>query len=699
MHRVTRRLLTLLLGTALVAAPLTLVTAPAQAAPAPAPGGTVVAWGPNGSGQSTVPSALASKNVVAVAAGGRFSLALSDDGAVTAWGDNTYGQLDVPATLADTKVTAIAAGTYHALALTEEGTVVGWGYAGGSRLDIPASLDGERVVAITAETSVSFALTEDGDVVGWGSGAGLLAVPSSLTGKKVTAISVSTYHAMALTEDGTVTIWGSAPHGQAAIPSSLTGKTVTDVAASLYGSLVLTDDGAVTTWGNNPRGRPEVPASLSGRTVTKFAVAAHHVLAVADGALTAWGNDVAEDAGTATVPAVLAGKRVIAVAAHGPGSSHNLAIVTSPVLTTGLVADTATMEAGGSATFTPAVTDATPDAPSTWTVVGDDVATSIDPVTGEVTLSSTTAGTRTATLSIPTDLGTLTTTVTLVVTPVDVAALTLKVSAASPKTGDTVSVSAAGADRFGNPTGDETSHVTVSSSDRTDTVSGTDVRLGSAGPRTLTATHANGTIATVRVAVAAAPTTTVPPTTVPPKPVATLPAARLHVAVTGTPVVRGTRTTVSVGRLAPRERYTIRIAGRTVARGTADARGRVRRAVVVPRTRPAARQLVTVTGSRSNRLGRDSLAVVTGRLTATAKKAAARASTAQRVTVRGLVPGQKVRVTYRGKRISAVTARATSSGTYTVRFDVGQRWGTKKVTVSSGGRSTHVRFAVGPRHG
>ena len=52
------------------------------------------------------------------------SLALTDDGTVVAWGRNDYGQSTVPAGL---KAVQIAGGVYHSLALTDDGTVVAWG--------------------------------------------------------------------------------------------------------------------------------------------------------------------------------------------------------------------------------------------------------------------------------------------------------------------------------------------------------------------------------------------------------------------------------------------------------------------------------------------------------------------------------------------------------------------------------------------
>lgn len=79
--------------------------------------GTVVAWGWNYYGQSTVPVDL--QGVVAIAAGEAHSMALKSNGTVVVWGDNLYGESTVPAGL--TGVTAIAAGRDHILALKRTG--------------------------------------------------------------------------------------------------------------------------------------------------------------------------------------------------------------------------------------------------------------------------------------------------------------------------------------------------------------------------------------------------------------------------------------------------------------------------------------------------------------------------------------------------------------------------------------------------
>ena len=76
-------------------------------------GGTVVAWGDNDNGQTTVPAGLS--GVVAIAARGFHTVALKQDGTVVAWGDNGEGQTNVPAGLSG--VVAIDAGGCHTVAL------------------------------------------------------------------------------------------------------------------------------------------------------------------------------------------------------------------------------------------------------------------------------------------------------------------------------------------------------------------------------------------------------------------------------------------------------------------------------------------------------------------------------------------------------------------------------------------------------
>ncbi len=117
-------------------------------------GGTVVSWGNNGSGQSTVPEGLS--NVKAISAGHSHSLALKEDGMVVAWGSNAQGQSTVPEGLSNVK--AISAGDYHSLALKEDGAVVAWGNNGSGQSTVPVGLS--KVKAFSAGGFHSLAIRD-----------------------------------------------------------------------------------------------------------------------------------------------------------------------------------------------------------------------------------------------------------------------------------------------------------------------------------------------------------------------------------------------------------------------------------------------------------------------------------------------------------------------------------------------------------
>jgi alpha-tubulin suppressor-like RCC1 family protein len=61
--------------------------------------GTVVAWGGNAKGQTTVPPNA--KDMKQISAGNQFSLAVRNDGSVFGWGSNDYNQLFIPAEYTD----------------------------------------------------------------------------------------------------------------------------------------------------------------------------------------------------------------------------------------------------------------------------------------------------------------------------------------------------------------------------------------------------------------------------------------------------------------------------------------------------------------------------------------------------------------------------------------------------------------------
>jgi hypothetical protein len=285
---------------------------------ATAPTGTVVAWGDNGDGQTTVPTAALS-GVTAIAAGGGFSLALKSDGTVVAWGDNGDGQTTVPAGLSG--VTAIAAGDYHSLALKSDGTVVAWGDNGDGQATLPAGLSG--VIAIAAGDYHSLALKSDGTVVAWGNNFyGQTTVPIAAS-SGVTAIAAGAFHSLALLSNGAVVAWGYNAQGQTTVPIAASSG-VTAIAAGANYSLALKSNGTVVAWGDNTYGQTTIPAGLSGVTAIAAAGGFHSLALLSDGTVVAWGYNLN---GQTTVPAGLSG--VTAIAA---GSYHSLALVPPPHL-------------------------------------------------------------------------------------------------------------------------------------------------------------------------------------------------------------------------------------------------------------------------------------------------------------------------------------------------------------------------------
>ena len=236
--------------------------------------GTVIAWGRNNEGQTTVPGGLT--GVVAISAGTRHSLALKSDGTLAAWGGNTVGETYLG--YAPPGITAIAAGNSHNLVLTSNGTVVAWGGNSQGQTNVPAGLTG--VAAIAAGSGHSMALKSNGTVVAWGyNDVGQANVPAGLT--NVVAISAGWLFSMALKSDGTVVAWGYNNVGQTDMPAGLTG--VVAIAAGGYHAVALKSDGAVVAWGGNFYGQTDIAFVTGTRTI---AAGGEHTLLLLDGPAT-----------------------------------------------------------------------------------------------------------------------------------------------------------------------------------------------------------------------------------------------------------------------------------------------------------------------------------------------------------------------------------------------------------------------------
>jgi alpha-tubulin suppressor-like RCC1 family protein len=213
------------------------------------PDGTLLFW----NSDSAAPAGLS--NLTATAVGYHHSLALKANGTVVAWGWNDDGQTSVPAGLSN--VVAIAAGEYHSLALKSDGSIRGWGYnAYGQATDGGVYLG---TAAISAGALHSLALMSNGKVRAWGDGhLGQCNVPPGLS--NVMAIAAGGAHNLVLKSNGTIVAWGYNNHGQTNIPPGL--SNVVAIAAGGDHSMALKSDGTVVAWGDNSAGESTVPAGL-----------------------------------------------------------------------------------------------------------------------------------------------------------------------------------------------------------------------------------------------------------------------------------------------------------------------------------------------------------------------------------------------------------------------------------------------------
>lgn len=257
--------------------------------------------------------ALAGKTVIAVSAGGSYSIALCSDGTVAAWGSGALGQLGnnittssyvpVPVRtagfLSGKTVVKISAGDSHSLAVCSDGDVVSWGrndwgqIGNGTNTNSPVpvkvtsagALSGKAVTSASAGYRKSVLVTTDGKAYSFGystlgDGTGnassvpvAVSVAGILSGKYITKASAGdgTYspHSMVLCSDGTIASWGYNTSGQLGtntsvssdwpigvyLSAALLGKSVTSISAGYDFSLASCSDGSSASWGTNQTGQ------------------------------------------------------------------------------------------------------------------------------------------------------------------------------------------------------------------------------------------------------------------------------------------------------------------------------------------------------------------------------------------------------------------------------------------------------------
>jgi alpha-tubulin suppressor-like RCC1 family protein len=223
--------------------------------------GTMLSWGSNvnkqlGLGDSSLSGnqsapvpVLNAANIVAMAGGRGHSLALQADGRLLSWGLDSDGQLGDGGTNSDkaaptfvpnvNNIIAIAAGGKFSLALKADGTLLSWGNDQFGQLGDSAELTNKtapvavagvtNVIAIAVGSEYALALKADGTLLSWGSDQfGQLGNADSKAENQPTflpvqlaanivAISAGDFHSLALKADGTLLSWGNSTFGQLGI--------------------------------------------------------------------------------------------------------------------------------------------------------------------------------------------------------------------------------------------------------------------------------------------------------------------------------------------------------------------------------------------------------------------------------------------------------------------------------------------------
>ena len=201
--------------------------------------GTVVACGPNGSGQCDLSGWT---DIIAIATGDYHTVGLRSDGRVIARGKNEHGQCDVSGWR---DIVAIAASENETYGLKADGTIVSAGrytYGSGWR----------NLVSIAGGTFDIYGVKDDGTVVGAGNNSNWSNNTISYW-NDIVQISASSTHVVGLRSDGTVVACGRGSAAEACDVGYW--DDIVQVSAGMNFTLGLKSDGTIVAIGENIEGQ------------------------------------------------------------------------------------------------------------------------------------------------------------------------------------------------------------------------------------------------------------------------------------------------------------------------------------------------------------------------------------------------------------------------------------------------------------
>lgn len=256
----------------------------------------VECWGRNDFGQAP-PLVTGLNNPIQLSMGFVHACALDvqTDGSrtVVCWGNNTYGQSSVPPLVDPLKV---AAGGYHTCALDQTAPdlveVRCWGRDNFGQISTaPTTLEQpvNLVSSISGNSSCVMDETASGpQLICWGQyNNGNTAIPTGLT-SSAGALALGSEHGC-ISDNGNQYCWGLNDDGQA--PPGPTPTTAVQFSLGGFHSCALEVTGdnryGVRCWGRNVDGQATVPATLVAPT--QLASGSHHSCALDQGSAKCWG--------------------------------------------------------------------------------------------------------------------------------------------------------------------------------------------------------------------------------------------------------------------------------------------------------------------------------------------------------------------------------------------------------------------------